>query len=313
MWCGWGRDCGRHMRVISDCIVARVAFVALLSSIPSLVPCAATASGVNVESRRPKITRPGAMFEAQGDFGFRQGNVNLLETGLKARIAYQHDDHLIFYFHDSAMNARTLARNGGSVSQLGRRGSRFVNRHMGHLRYSLRLMDWFRAEALNQVEMNEFLLTRTRLLLGVVGRFTVFSNEVFGMYAGPGYLAEYEELDPRTFVAQPSGRGADNWWHRFSGVLTLSLRLTDRLAMQSTTYVQPRIDDPADVLVLNDNSLDVELAEHFQLRLTAGLRHDSASPTYCAADLAAGVCPVGSSVRLVSTDVSLSNALAVRF
>lgn len=285
----------------------------LLTAVALLVPNLALASGVNVESRRPALDHPGGQFEAQGNFGFRQGNANVLETGLKARIAYQHDDHLLFYFHDSAMSARTLAKNGGGVRELGSRDTRFINRHMGHLRYSLRIMDWFRAEAFTQLETNEFLLIRTRFLLGAVPRFTLYYDERFGMYLGPGYIAEYEELDSRVFITQPGTDDPDNWWHRANVMLNLSYQLTDRLAMRSTTYAQPRIDKPQDIVVLNDNAIDVKVADHFELRLTAGLRYDSAPATFCAMDLGGVACPAAEVRQVVGTEVHIANSLAVTF
>jgi len=133
------------------------------------------------------------------------------------------------------------------------------------------------------------------------------------MYLGPGYIAEYEELDSRSFITQPGTNEPNNWWHRANVMLNLSLAITDRLAMQSTTYAQPRIDRPQDIVVLNDNALDVTIAERFQLRLTAGVRYDSQPATFCAVDLPVGGCAAVDVRQIVGTEVHIGNSLAVTF
>ena len=125
--------------------------------------------------------------------------------------------------------------------------------------------------------------------------------------------ARRPRLDDRFFLAQRGAATPDNWWHRFGSVLTLGLRLTDRVSMQSTTYYQPRVTDFADFIVLNDNALTVAVAERVDLRLLASIRHDGAPPRYCTAPLTAAGCPPDADQRLVATDVALENALAVRF
>ena len=94
-------------------------------------------------------------------------------------------------------------------------------------------------------------------------------------------------------------------------MLNLSFQMTDRIAMQSTTYAQPRIDKPQDIVVLNDNALDVKIADHFELRLTAGVRFDSAPATFCAMDLAGVACPAAEVRQIVGTEVHLGNSIAV--
>lgn len=271
-------------------------------------------ASVNVEKRRAAFAEPGFTAALAVELGFQQGNVNVIDVSGSSRFGYGALDHYVFLFNDSAFAARSLPSSRQSVADLADRSTRFKNRHMGHLRYGYRVVKWVALEALAQLEMDEFLLLRTRFLLGATPRFTIHETRVFGLYAGPAYLAEYEELDERTFVDQPGTTRPDNWWHRFGGMLTLRLTLPRRVEMYSTTYVQPRFDAPQDMRIYNQAELALDLSERVKWKLVATVRFDSRPPRYCLTAIAeGGTCDPAEVQRLLPLDVGLDSALAFEF
>lgn len=277
-------------------------------------PARPAVASVNVEKRRALFDKPGFTGALSVELGFQQGNVNVIDVSGSSRFGFGAASHYVFLFNDSAFAARALPRNRQSVSDLTDRSTRFKNRHMGHLRYGYRVLKWMALEALAQLEMDEFLLLRTRFVLGATPRFTIHENPVFGIYAGPAYLAEYEELDQRTFVDQPGTTRPDNWWHRFGGMLTLRLTLPKRVEMYSTTYVQPRFDAPWDMRIYNQAELALELTERLRWKLVATVRYDSRPPRYCISQIpTGGACDPAEVLRLLPIDVGLDSALAFEF
>ncbi len=281
------------------------ALAVALTSLPA-------AAHVNVESTRREITQKPFSALVDFRFGFTQGNVNTLSFALQDRFAVHHGRHLLFLFNESGFAARTLARDGQGVTDLPT--ERYQNAHLGHLRYSLRIVKFLAAEAFTQLQMNEFLVLRTRLLLGLTPRFTIFENQQFGVFAGAGYIAEYEQLDERFFVAQPGGYGSTNWWHRFGAMVAMSLRASERLEIHTTTYAQPRFDAWGDLRVFNQAELEVDIVEHFSIKLVATIAHDTRPPLLCRTELAPGdTCAATDDWRLLPTDVSLANALSIEW
>jgi hypothetical protein len=218
----------------------------------------------------------------------------------------------LFGLSDSRFAAQSKTRDGGSLDALSTEQARFANRHMVHARYNLRMFDWVASELFSQFEADEFLVVRTRVLVGAGPRFVLFERTDFGAYLGTTYMAEREDLDPDAFVSQPGGAPRLNWWHRWSNYLSLRFLVTDRLTLSTTTYVQPRFDAFGDFRVLNDNGLEVSLVPRLSLKWTFSIRHDSRPPTACA-EPEGTACPEESTYALQSTDLFAENALSLKF
>ncbi len=270
----------------------------------------ARASGVNVERERPD--KPGVTGNLDFKFGYRQGNVNLIDTGLKTRLTYLEGRHLILFFSDSRFAAQTKLRAGDTIQDLGTGRARFVNRHMAHARYNVRMIRWMASELFTQIETDEFLTVRTRFLIGAGPRFVLHERRDFGAYLGTAYMTEYEALDSAQFVSQPDATGPVNWWHRWSSYVSLRFLATDRLTLASATYVQPRFDDPTDVRFLNESSLEVALAPRLSIKWGTSIRFDSRPPTACRVD-AGSSCAAEETYRLSRTDLLVENALSLKF
>jgi hypothetical protein len=214
---------------------------------------------------------------------------------------------------ESRFATRAKARDGLGITDVGKASSRFVNRHMGHVRYAVSVLEWLAGETFAQLETNEFVLLRMRLLFGGGPRLAFFQNDQFAGHVGTAYMAEYEQLDSQSFVSQPTSSDRTNWWHRWSSYLSLRLLVREGLSMGCTTYVQPRFDALSDVRVIHDAALEVALSEWLGLELGMAIRHDSKPPVYCAVSVADAPCATGDTLELEATDVRLENALSFRF
>jgi hypothetical protein len=278
------------------------------------VPAAARAD-VNVEGARAGLAQTeGLAGQLDLKFALRQGNVNVLDLGLASSLAIRRRRHFGILLSESRFAAQTSWRRGQTSSDLHDAGSRFRNRHIGHLRYGYRVLAWLEPETFTQLEADEFLIVRTRFLAGAGARFVVHEGEVVAAYVGTGYMPEYEALDRQRLVRQRPDAPARNWWHRSNSYGSIRVRATDRLRVVLSTYVQPRFDRPTDLRVSADGELAISLGEHWTFKLVAGLDYDSRPPVACAEPIPDdGVCAAGDEFALRPLDLSIENAINLSF
>lgn len=293
-------------------------WLALVSSLLVLAPTA-RANIVNIEAKRPSLENErenGASGSLSLDLSFNAGNINTLTVGANGTFNYIHDRHSVYTLADYRLAAKTDPKSGGTLSELGDADSRFLHRALGHLRYGYEFIEKLYGEAYVQLSADQIILLRSRLLLGLGPRLTVYDDQYFGAFLGLAYYAERENLAAEDLISQPTGEGHLNWWHRVSSYLTLRLRPTEQLLLTSVTYVQPRVDFLPDLYVLNENVLELALTKRLSLKLTMSIRFDSAPPTYCIVDpedRPGGECPAESSYTIRAVDIGVTNALTVNF
>lgn len=274
-----------------------------------LWPALASAS-VNFEKRRRALVRPGWSLGLDLRGGVRRGNINVLEVGAEEYVGFQGATHGLLLLGEHRFRAQTLARAGLGFEDLPE--TRQIHAHMGHLRFTRRLRPWLSAEAFTQVEADELAVLRWRHLEGVGLRVRVWEGKRGALYMGTAYVPELEILDRSLFLSQPSGDGPINVWHRVGQVIDARLE-RGPVQLVNTFYVQPRIDDPADLRVLDEAALVVALAEHVSIKLSAAVRTDTRPPRYCAAPAGRGGCPPELVRTVVGTEVAVDPALALSF
>jgi hypothetical protein len=140
----------------------------------------------------------------------------------------------------------------------------------------------------------------------------VWEGERGAVFVGTAYVPELEVLDRALFLAQPSGDGAINVWHRVGQVIDARVG-RGPVQLFNTLYVQPRVDDPGDLRVLDEAALVVGLAEHVSLKLAASVRVDTRPPTYCATPVGPQGCAPERVRTVVGTEVAVEPALAISF
>ncbi|WP_266214346.1 DUF481 domain-containing protein [Paraliomyxa miuraensis] len=274
-----------------------------------LWPTLASAS-VNFEKRRRALVRPGWSMGIDLHGGLRRGNLNVLELGGGEFVGWQADRLGFLLLGEHRFRAQTLARAGQGFSDLPR--SRQLNAHMGHLRLFHRLGPRLSVEAFTQVEADELSVLRWRQLVGTGLRLRVIERDGLSLHLGTAYVPELEILDRALFLGQPGGHGPINVWQRVGQVIDASVG-RGPVTLVNTFYVQPRIDDPRDVRVLDEASLVIAVSKHVSLELAGSVRVDTRPPSYCAVPVGTGGCAPELVRRVVGTEVAVDPALAVSF
>lgn len=277
--------------------------------------CPEARATVNIEAARARLEkREGLSGQIELRFALRQGNVNVLDFAGATHLAFHRKRHFAILLSDSRFGALTTWRRGQTTADLSDPSTRIQNRNMGHARYNFTFLEWLRGETFVQLEADEFLIVRTRFLMGIGPRFVVHEGPVLRVAVGTSYMAEYEALDRQRLVRQRPDAPSDNWWHRWNNYASVSARLGERLGISVSTYVQPRFDMPRDLRVAATGELTIDLGEHWAFKLLTSLDYDSLAPVACARAIEPGmVCARDDEFPLRSVDLGIQNAITVKF
>ena len=270
---------------------------------------------VNIETVRARLgEREGLSGQIELRFSMRQGNVNVLDFAGASHLAFRRKRHFGILISDSRLVALTTWRRGQTTSDLSDPSARIQNQNMGHARYNFAFLDWLRGEAFVQLQADEFLIVRTRFLMGVGPRFLAYDGKILRVAFGTSYMAEYEDLDELRLVRQRPPAPARNWWHRWNNYASISTRLGERMGIAISTYVQPRFDMFRDLRVSATGELSIDLGEHWAFKLRTSLEYDSLPPVACARAIEPGtVCAREDEFPLRAVDLGIQNAITVKF
>jgi hypothetical protein len=250
----------------------------------TLVPSAAWGQ-VNAEVLRPNLFRAGLSGGLDGSLALARGNIELLDLGGAGRIQYQ-------TLHPATSSAALpfvaqrvfLAANGRFAE---RSGTPFISQGFVHARWTGMWHPRLGSDLFAQYQFNEFLRLTGRAILGAGLRAELVHDATFMVWGGTGYLFEYDRISVLPGASDPP----ETYEHRLTNYLTARLVVVaDQIWIQSTTYLQPRLDQPKDYRALTELELLIKLSEALALGTTLSLLYDSAPPT--------GV--LGSDLRLYS-------------
>lgn len=216
---------------------------------------------VNTEKMRIGTEVEGLEATAAASFTFRTGNVEVLDLGFGGRVDYR--------------AGRFAAFLTGSTQFSEAEDRVYLNRAFAHLRGTLRLpaLPSLRPEAFLQTERDESTLLTRRTLAGAGLRLALVTDSTVAVFLGSTPMLEYELLDRDRVAVDPETTVA-----RWSNYLVLQLELTDVVTFVNTVYVQPRLSRFADVRVLDEAGLNIQLTDALALRVTLHLRYDSEPP-----------------------------------
>ncbi|MEY4546139.1 MAG: hypothetical protein RL685_2334 [Pseudomonadota bacterium] len=240
---------------IGERIVAAALALALLASSRS-----SQAQIVNVQPLLTRTQQGGFSGAALASLDVRSGNTQLLLASGSLLASYQRGPRILF-FH-------TLQEYGVQG------GERFSSRDFEHLRYRHQLREALALEAFVQHDRDEFRRLALRMVAGTGPRISWASGEALDVAAGLAYLLEHERLSEGPQL--DSGEARLN--HRLSSYVTMRIRLADRLRIGQTTYVQPRMDEPNDLRVLNETELLASIDGTIATKVTFSMGFDSQPP-----------------------------------
>ena len=153
-------------------------------------------------------------------------------------------------------------------------GERILARTLEHLRGRQQLSERWAAEAFAQHEYDAFRRLQLRMLLGAGPRVRLLTAERLQLTAGLALMLERERL---ANDAQEDA-GARTTALRLSSYGLGKLALGENVSLVETFYVQPRVDVPADLRLLNETSLVVKANKHLSLAVSFTATYDSRPP-----------------------------------
>jgi putative salt-induced outer membrane protein YdiY len=227
-----------------------------------LAPATATAQ-VSVEIPVRKIFEQGRLLNVDVNFIGRAGNRTGVQTGgaLFGALCTQDKRQL------GLLKAQgDYANFGGAVS---------IAKSFVHARHQYELRERLFTDSYLQVQQDRFQRLLFRAVLGVGPRFALLFTDDVQLFAGTGYLLEYEEVSD---VAGATD-GVATLVHRSSNYVSLGLTVGTQATLSATVIAQPRWDDPADVRVLVDSGVNVMITKRLSLRASVLSRFDSQPPT----------------------------------
>lgn len=125
----------------------------------------------------------------------------------------------------------------------------------GHLRYNYKINKWLRYEVFTQLQFNELLSLKYRILGGTGLRFKLHKGKLFNTYIGVSAFFEHEE------VTLPVTTFNDDV--RFSTYGVISWKFPkEKGEFTSVTYYQPSSVSIADYRVTTQNTLVLNLIKH---------------------------------------------------
>ncbi len=266
------RETRRREQAASRWSVAAASVFAL-----ALVTPRAAHAQVNIDALRPEALREGWQGSVEASFALSRGNIELVDVGGSARAVYQS----LYAQSEAEKAAKALpwVHHSAVLSVSGRfatrSGEAFVSQGLAYARWNAMWHRRVGTDLFAQYQFNEFLRLKGRVMGGAGGRFELVHTEPLLLWAGVAYLLEYERID-----VEPGAPDApDVLTHRLTAYLAARVAtFGGRLLAQNVVYVQPRIDAPNDLRVLDELEVQAKVTDAFSLGITASLLHDSEPP-----------------------------------
>jgi len=215
---------------------------------------------VNTEKLRRADSTTGVLFNTSLSFGIVRGNSEYVSARGAARLDYARGGNDNFAVVDYEFKE----------SQRGK----IANRGFLHLRSIWQLSSSLFVEGFTQAEFNEFISLKNRDLLGGGMRLHLFDTEddrgrgILDLFLGVGVMFEHE-----LYATSPSETRFNRI--RSTNYLTMNWMPDDDVTFSLVGYVQPLIDNPEDVRLTSESSLEFALSEAFHFHVSASLRYHS--------------------------------------
>lgn len=220
----------------------RLLIVAILCCFPFLIK-----AQVNTERYYKDYERMGIMYDNSFGLNFATGNINYLELSNRFRVDY--NDTIQDYFAVADYTYRIS--NGKKNSNKG-----FI--HLRTIR-DLEERKFLMLEGYSQLEFNEFLLLKSRMLLGGGFRFdpialidsSLRQNGSLKLFLGTGIFYEYEVYSTDPIIKSQL--------IRWSNYLSLVLNVSKKIDLNMVHYLQPAPQDFSNFRYVLNLALNTQL------------------------------------------------------
>jgi len=234
----------------------------LVIAVLVLVTSTAQAQIVNVQGALAKAPdKDDVVGQVEAKVNWREGNNPLLDIGGAGTVLLRRG-HVL---------GLALARGEYGTS----RGLTLAKKSFEHVRTRIELDCRWRWEVFGQHEYDQFRRLSLRALAGTGPAFQIINAKAVAMIAGAAYLYEYEQLDTRPGTLDA---GLRTTAHRASIYVTGHEDLGTEVLIVETVYAQPRLDQPGDVRLLGELSVQSKLASRVALKNSLTAAYDRTPP-----------------------------------
>jgi len=197
----------------------------------------------------------------------QRGNRELLDltsSGMVGTLRGRHWTRLIF-------GGKYLSSSSASL----------LDQQYAQLRYSYVLSPETQSFHFIQLQRNETLLLRSRLLLGSGIRRALLSGDRLNLEVGTGIMGEWEELSEGKLGAgdDPSAAAL-----RMANLAVLTVDFAGGARLLNIVYLQPDLSDFGDLRLLNDLGLSVPISSRVRSTVSLEWRRDSRPPSVLRGD-----------------------------
>lgn len=218
---------------------------------------------VNTEALRGDKLKDGLSGSFSASMNLHQGNTQILQTKVDARLDYFAQSKHLF-------TVANLHR--------GREADKpSINKGFIHLRGVQQLAAKLAIEGFTQIEFNEFIRLKNRILFGLGTRIWLLNKNELRLALGVGGMAEYERLYASSTIAGAEESLETNLI-RSTNYLDLKWVINDHVILGGTTYLQPNIADFGNYRILWSSTLEVAFSTNLSLKIEAVIRYDSEPP-----------------------------------
>ncbi|MEM9453680.1 MAG: DUF481 domain-containing protein [Myxococcota bacterium] len=270
----------RLMHSLDRCGLGRLVGLAALALLVG-GPAIAQANPVNAEKLLTDPEEGGWSGSLSTNFALSVGNVDRLSLGFSGGLQYWtlYPEGVGYRDRPAPSGARRFFRDrwvlitNAAFIRVG--DNDVVNNGFAHTRYTRMWRPRVGSDFFAQSQYNEFKLLQQRSLGGLGIRVDPINQRAAQVWAGTGYMAEYERnnIDP---AIDPHPARVVN--HRWTSYAVLQLRLWDSaFVARNTTYFQPRFDDFADFRLLEALQMETR-AGVVALGVEVELQYDNDPP-----------------------------------
>lgn len=235
-------------------------FMRLLLLISLLCALNGHAQLVNIESQRMQTDSVRVAGNAGLEYSYQKTN-GIASSHFHATSSFQFKSKSLKHIY-LVLGNYDLAKSFGMTSN---------HAGFGHLRYNYKINKWFRWEVFSQIQFNELLSLKSRVLGGTGARFKVNKGKLFKTYIGVASFYEYEEVRQPGFAVNQGVRmsnyGVVSWqFPKNKGEFT------------SVTYYQPLFSNFGDFRINSQNALILNINKYIAFTVAFNYFIDSNPP-----------------------------------
>ncbi|HEX4422957.1 MAG TPA: DUF481 domain-containing protein [Kofleriaceae bacterium] len=239
-----------------------IAVAIVLSLALALGPGVAQAQIVNVQAALAKPPEHDDQAgQVEGKITWREGNNPLFDLGGAGSLVVRRSNVL----------GLIVVRGEYGTSA----GTLLTKKTFEHIRIRSLLDGGWRWEVFAQHEYDQFRRLSLRAVTGTGPAYQLVDTKPIVVLAGAAYIYEDERLDTR---AGTIDAGVHSVAHRISAYVTGHESVGAGAAIIETVYAQPRIDDPGDIRILGELSVQSKLSSRIALKDSFNVAYDRTPP-----------------------------------